>query len=40
MAGLYLQPDSWTMKYKIEDSIPCPEGTFLGVERKLGDMDM
>ena len=37
MAGLYLQPDSWTMK--IEDSVPCPEGTFLGVEGKLGDTD-
>ena len=27
-------------RYKIEDSIPCPEGTFLGMEGKLGDTDM
>ena len=25
---------------KIEDFVPCPGGTFLGVEGKLGDMDM
>ena len=24
----------------IEDFVPCPEGTFLGVEGKLGDTDM
>ena len=27
-------------RYKIEDFVPCPEGTFLGVEGKLGDTDM
>ena len=27
-------------RYKIEDSVPCPDGTFLGVEGKLGDTDM
>ena len=26
--------------YKIEDFVPCPDGTFLGVEGKLGDIDM
>ena len=25
------------MSYKIEDFVPCPDGTFLGVEGKLGD---
>ena len=25
---------------KIEDFVPCPKGTFLGVEGKLGDTDM
>ena len=25
------------LRYKIEDSVPCPDGTFLGVEGKLGD---
>ena len=40
MDGLYLQPDSWTMKIQIEDFVPCPDGTFLGVEGKLGDTDM
>ena len=24
-------------RYKIEDFVPCPVGTFLGVEGKLGD---
>ena len=42
-------PDSQTIiirrtprlrRYKIEDSVPCPDGTFLGVEGKLGDTDM
>ena len=41
-------PDSWTTiidrtprlwRYKIEDFVPCPDGTFLGVEGKLGDTD-
>ena len=27
-------------RYKIEDFVPCPEGTFLGVEGKLGDTGM
>ena len=27
-------------KAKIEDFIPCPDGTFLGVEGKLGDADI
>ena len=27
-------------RYKIEDFVPCPDGTFLGVEGKLGDTDM
>ena len=27
-------------RYKIEHSVPCPDGTFLGVEGKLGDTDM
>ena len=31
-------PGLW--RYKIEDSVPCPEGTFLGVEGKLGDTDV
>ena len=26
--------------YKIEDFAPCPDGTFLGVEGKLGNTDM
>ena len=25
---------------KIEDFVPCPDGTFLGVEGKLGDADI
>ena len=31
-------PRLW--RYKIEDFVPCPDGTFLGVEGKLGDTDM
>ena len=27
-------------RYKIEDSVPCPDGTSLGVEGKLGNTDM
>ena len=27
-------------RYKIEDFVPCPDGTFLGVEGNLGDTDM
>ena len=26
--------------YKIEDFVPCPDGTLLGVEGKLGNTDM
>ena len=27
-------------RYKIEDFVPCPDGTLIGVEGKLGNMDM
>ena len=27
-------------RYKIEDFVPCLDGTFLGVEDKLGDADI
>ena len=27
-------------RYKIEDFVPCPDGTLLGVEGKLGNTDM
>ena len=27
-------------RYKIEDFVSCPDGTLLGVEGKLGNMDM
>ena len=27
-------------RYKIEDSVPCPDGTLLGVQGKLGNTDM
>ena len=27
-------------RYKIEDFVPCPDGTLLGVEGKLGDPDV
>ncbi|KRY05707.1 hypothetical protein T12_9962 [Trichinella patagoniensis] len=39
-------PDSSSLKpgsgatEGIEDFVPCPDGTFLGVEGKLGDTDM
>ena len=26
--------------YKIEDFVPCPDGTLVGMEGKLGNMDM
>ena len=35
-----LWTDCWTMKNKIEDFVPCPDGTLLGVEGKLGDSDV
>ena len=28
------------MKIKIEDFVPCPDGTLLGVEGKLGNTDI
>ena len=31
-------PGLW--RYKIKDFVPCPDGTFIGVEGKLGDTDM
>ena len=27
-------------RYKIEEFVPCPDGTLLGVEGKLGNTDM
>ena len=27
-------------RYKFEDFVPCPDGTLLGVEGKLGNTDM
>ena len=32
-----LWPDCW--RYKIEEFVPCPDGTLLCVEGKLGDSD-
>ena len=32
-----LKPSSGAIEGVLDDSVPCPDGTFLGVEGKLGD---
>ena len=40
IAGLSSSAGLQDYEDTIEDFVPCPDGTFLGVEGKLGDTDM